>query len=50
MSSVVPGRLGWSEADGVEDGAEVAPVAAHGAFDGGFQLFDFVVLVGLAGG
>ena len=39
--------LGWGQADGVEDGAEVAPVAAHGAFDGGFELFDFVAVAGL---
>jgi hypothetical protein len=42
---------GWgfagSQADGVEDGAEVAPVAAHGAFDAGFELFKFLVQFGL---
>ena len=43
-------RFAWGQADGVEDGAEVAPVAAGRAFDGGFQLFDFVPAFGLAGG
>ena len=43
-------RLGWVEADGVEYGAEVAPVAVHGALDGGFQLFDFVPAFGLTVG
>ena len=33
------------QAYGVEDGAQVAPVAVHGAFDGGFQLFDFFAVL-----
>ena len=37
-----------SQADGVEDGAEVAPVAAHRAFDSGFEFFEFLVEFGLA--
>ena len=46
------GRLGLArgEPDGVEYRAEVAPVAAHGAFDGGFQFFDFFPAFGLASG
>jgi len=43
-------RLAGSEADGVEDGTEGAPVAAHGVLDGGFELLDFVPALGLAGG
>ena len=39
-----------SQADGVEDGAEVAPVAAHCAFDAGLKLFEFLVKFGLAVG
>jgi hypothetical protein len=42
-------RLGFSQAYGIEYGTEIAPVAAHGAFDAGFELFDFMPLLGLEG-
>jgi hypothetical protein len=48
MRSLGVGRFARGEAYGVEDGAQVAPVAVHRALDGGFQFFDFVPALRLA--